>query len=145
VTWPQQLAYELIRPVVLFGQAVAKRARETGGASRTIHRKANRFDAYGMASLFADFTAPKQTDRRSLPPHLQQLIVDRKTEYPAFHLRELATLCYVADGQREARHADVRRAGPNAAGPSRQKHAHLVYGLRAQRFVKNLAASDIRR
>jgi hypothetical protein len=44
VDWPEQLTYELIRPVVLFGRAIAQRARETGGAVRTIRRKANRFD-----------------------------------------------------------------------------------------------------
>jgi hypothetical protein len=50
---PEHRAFELIRPVVLFGQSPAVRARETGAAERTIRRKADRFDAYGMASLFA--------------------------------------------------------------------------------------------
>src|SRR5438309_2308403 len=38
VDWPEQLTYELIRPVVLFGRSVAQRARETDGAVRTIRR-----------------------------------------------------------------------------------------------------------
>jgi hypothetical protein len=50
---PEHCAFELIRPVVLFGQSPAARARETGAPERTIRRKADRFDAYGMASLFA--------------------------------------------------------------------------------------------
>ncbi|MBV9282500.1 MAG: helix-turn-helix domain-containing protein [Chloroflexi bacterium] len=98
--WPEQIAYELIRPVVLFGRSPAERAEETGSAARTIHRKADRFDAHGMPSLFADFRPPKEADRRSLPPHLRQLIVDRKAEYPAFTPHELATLCYVPSGRR---------------------------------------------
>ena len=50
--FPEQLAYELIRPVVLFGRSPAERARQTGKAERTIRRKADRFDRFGMASLF---------------------------------------------------------------------------------------------
>ena len=43
--WPEQVAYELIRPIVLFGRSPAQRARETGRSRRTLHRKAARFDA----------------------------------------------------------------------------------------------------
>lgn len=34
--WPEQLAYEEIRPLTLFGASVAMRARETGPAERTL-------------------------------------------------------------------------------------------------------------
>jgi putative transposase len=120
--WPEQLLYELIRPVVLFGRSPAERAKDTGKPSRTIHRKADRFDAYGMASLFAEFHPPKDTDRRSLPPHLRQLIVDRKTEYPAFTPHELATLCYVASGRRPSSHTVKRvlATGPKPTSISRR-------------------------
>ncbi len=37
---PGQHAYELIRPVVLFGQSPAERAAETGAAERTVYRAA---------------------------------------------------------------------------------------------------------
>ncbi len=37
--WPEQLAYEEIRPLTLFGASVAERARETGSAERTLYRK----------------------------------------------------------------------------------------------------------
>ncbi|MBV9282493.1 MAG: helix-turn-helix domain-containing protein [Chloroflexi bacterium] len=120
--WPEQIAYELIRPVVLFGRSPAERAEETGSAARTIHRKADRFDAHGMPSLFADFRPPKETDRRSLPPHLRQLIVDRKAEYPAFTPHELATLCYVASGRRPSSHTVKRvlATGPKPTSLSRR-------------------------
>jgi len=38
--FPEQRAYELLRPVVLFGRAPAERADETGTAERTIYRRA---------------------------------------------------------------------------------------------------------
>ena len=120
--WPEQIAYELIRPVVLFGHSSAARAHETGTAARTLHRKADRFDSYGMASLFATFHLPTQTDRRSLPPDLRRLIVDRKTEHPAFTPHELATLCYVASGRRPSSHTVKRilATGPTPTSISRR-------------------------
>lgn len=51
---PEQEAYELIRPVVLFGRSAGKRAKETGVPERTIRRKAQSFDTMGMASLFGN-------------------------------------------------------------------------------------------
>jgi hypothetical protein len=49
---PEQEAYELLRPVVLFGQPVPARARETAVPERTLRRKVARFAARGMHSLF---------------------------------------------------------------------------------------------
>jgi len=122
IDWPEQLAYELIRPVVLFGYTPAERAQQTGAAERTLPRKAHRFDTHGMASLFADFRGPKHDDRRMLPPPLRQLIVDRKTEYPDFTPHELATLCYVASGRRPSAHTVKRvlATGPKPTSMSRR-------------------------
>lgn len=50
--WPDQKAYELLRPVVLFGETAAQRAKETGASERTLHHKSDQFDQQGMASLF---------------------------------------------------------------------------------------------
>ena len=110
---PEHRTFELIRPVVLFGQLPAERRRETGAAERTIRRKANRFDAYGMASLFTDDEAPRQpsddrTDRRALPPDLRQLIVDLEREYPPLRPKELATICYLKCGRKPAPHTIQR-------------------------------------
>jgi putative transposase len=104
IDWPEQLAYELIRPVVLFGRSSAQRAQETGTAERTLRRKARRFDQAGMFSLFADGTPQSASDRRFLPPPLRQLIVDLKAEYPPFRLAEIAQICYVAFGRRPSPH-----------------------------------------
>ena len=39
--WPEQVAYEQIRPLVLFGSSAAERSRQTGSAERTLRRKGN--------------------------------------------------------------------------------------------------------
>ncbi|MBW3633515.1 MAG: hypothetical protein KY456_10875 [Chloroflexi bacterium] len=49
---PKQETYELLRPIVLFGQPTTTRAQETGVAARSLHRKVGRFAAIGMRSLF---------------------------------------------------------------------------------------------
>jgi hypothetical protein len=58
IDWPDQLAYELIRPVVLFGRSATQRAQETGTSERTVRRKAMRFDQEGMASLLVEPASP---------------------------------------------------------------------------------------
>lgn len=45
--WPEQLAYEELRPLVLFGASVAERSAETGSAERTLYRKVDRFEREG--------------------------------------------------------------------------------------------------
>jgi len=98
--WPEQVRYELIRPIVLFDLSPAQRARETGEASeRTLYRKAARFEAEGMESLF-DAPAAK---RQKLPPSLRRLIVDLKAEHPALSLGEVANVCYVRSGRRPSK------------------------------------------
>ena len=92
VSSPEQETYELLRPIVLFGQPIPRRARETGVPERTLRRRAARFDALGMRSLFADVTDPPP-DRRRLRAEVRQAIVALKAEYPAFGLREIAAIC----------------------------------------------------
>lgn len=48
---PAQLTYEIIRPVILWGETPQERAEETGMPMRTIYYKSNLFDQAGMASL----------------------------------------------------------------------------------------------
>ena len=50
--WPEQVRYEEIRPLVLFGSPTAARAGEVGSSERTLYRRAGRFDSEGMESLF---------------------------------------------------------------------------------------------
>lgn len=66
--WPEQTAYELLRPVVLFGDSAIQRAKETGEPRTTLERKADDFDDQGMVSLFASKPRKQpQETARSLP------------------------------------------------------------------------------
>src|SRR5262245_59175999 len=80
VASPEQETYELLRPIVLFGQPAATRARETGVAARTLRRKAGRFDAVGMRSLFEP-DEPPAADQRTLPLGIRKAIVEVKAEH----------------------------------------------------------------
>src|SRR5215211_7092918 len=92
VTSREQETYELLRPLVLFGQPVLSRARETGVPERSLRRKVARFAAAGMRSLFEQVPEPAR-DRRRLPAAIRRAIVELKAEYPPFSLRELAAIC----------------------------------------------------
>jgi putative transposase len=92
VTSAEQATYELLRPLVLFGQPIRARARETGVAERTLRRKVARFAAAGMRSLF-EVEDPPGPDRRALPLGIRKAIVELKAEYPPLSLRQIATIC----------------------------------------------------
>ncbi len=92
VTSRAQETYELLRPIVLFGQPPRKRAAETGVSERTLRRKAARFAQLGMQSLFAD-PAPTEHDGRQLPAAIRRAIVALKAEYPPLRPYEIATIC----------------------------------------------------
>ena len=94
---PEQRTYELIRPVVLFGQPASIRARETGVPQRSLYRQADAFDQHGMASL----TPPPKVERhRQLPAPIRQAISALKREYPALNTHEITTICWARFGQR---------------------------------------------
>src|SRR5947199_6603371 len=79
--WPEQTAYELLRPVVLFGDPAIGRAQETGEPRTSLERKADAFDEQGMVSFFASRPRKQpQETARSLPPEMHQLIVEQSVE-----------------------------------------------------------------
>ena len=98
--WPEQLAYEELRPLALFGSSVAERAEEIGASERALYRRMERFQAEGMESLFG-FDRAKH---RRLPPALRRLVVDLKAEHPPFSLNEIAKICYARFGRTPSRH-----------------------------------------
>ncbi len=104
-TSPEQRTYELIRPVVLFGQSPADRARDTGAAQRTIYRRVQRFASEGMRGLFDETPA---SPARTLPPRLRHLIVELKAEYAGLRPNEIATICYARTGRRPSPHTVKR-------------------------------------
>ena len=101
--WAEQASYELVRPVVLFGLTPAERARQTGVSASTVARKADRFDAYGIAGFLSTEEPPQ-----SLPPELRQFIVELKAEHAALRPYEIAVICYVRFGRRPSPHTVAR-------------------------------------
>lgn len=100
VKWPEQESYEEIRSLVLFGDPVPERSEQTGSSERTLYRRVESFDRYGVPSLFAT----EQAKRQVLPPRIRGLIVNLKAEYPPFNLNEIANIVYVHSGRK----SDVR-------------------------------------
>lgn len=94
-TDPVQRVYELIRPIVLFGDSATKRAAATATAERTLYRHVERFTHGGMLGL-----QPATGPTRTLPQHLRQLIVALKAEHPPLRVHELQTICYARTGRR---------------------------------------------
>lgn len=97
IRWPDQQSYELIRPVVLFGQPAHERALETGEPIRTIYRHVARFTAQGLPGRTAAATPPPP---HTLPSHVRQMILELKAEHLALSTNEIATICYVRLGRR---------------------------------------------
>lgn len=133
--WPEQRDYELIRPMVLFGDPAAGRAEETRVASeRTLERRARRFEAEGVESLFgSELARPRQ-----LPPALRRRIVDLNSEYPGFNLNEIANACYVLFGRRPD-HKTVRRVLSEEPVPLRLGRRFLPYHEIPDRRERRLA------
>ncbi len=94
--FPEQRLYELIRPVVLFGQTPAERAQATGTSERTLYRHVERFTQLGICGLRAAEPAPPHT----LPEHIKDLILELKAEYPPMRVNEVATICFIRTGRR---------------------------------------------
>lgn len=113
--WHEQREYELLRPIVVFGDTPAERARHTGAAARTLHEKAHRFDEEGVPSLFPTRRGP------TLRPEIRRLIVDLKVQHPPLSLGEIATICYVQFGRKPSKNTvkAVLREEPAPLFPKR--------------------------
>jgi transposase len=113
--WHEQREYELLRPIVVFGDTPVERARQTGGAARTLHEKARRFNEEGVPSLFPTRRGP------TLRPEIRRLIVDVKVQHPPLSLGEIATICYVQFGRKPSKNTvkAVLREEPAPLFPKR--------------------------
>lgn len=112
--WPEQITYELIRPVVLFGRSPAERARETGASERTLYRQADRFDQLGMQGLF---TPTKVEKHHRVSREIRDHLLALKAENPAFHARELAALGFIRFGRRLSHHTVKRLLAEGPLSP----------------------------
>ena len=106
--WPEQQAYEELRPLVLFGDSVAERAKETGTPKRTMYRRVKRFEKDGMRSLFGTDLAAGRAKRRGLEPAIRRMIVDLKAEHPALNNNEISNIVYVRTGSSRGDHTAER-------------------------------------
>ncbi len=99
--WPEQELYEQIRPLVLFHETAGERAKEIDVPQRTLARKADEFERYGMASLFpSGEQGGERETSKTLPPQIRQLIVDLHAQLPTMSWREIAEICYIRYGRR---------------------------------------------
>lgn len=106
--WPEQEAYEELRPLVLFGDSVAERAGETGTPERTMYRRMERFEKDGMASLFGSDPATHRARRRGLEPAIRRMIVELKAEHPKLNNNEIKNIVYARTGRRLGKHTAAR-------------------------------------
>lgn len=140
--WPEQETYERLRPIILFGETAAERAKETGASSRTLHRQARLFEQEGMASLFPKERPPSAETGRSLPPSMCQLIVSLKAEYPGFTPHELSRICFVQFGRRPSDHT-VKRVLASGGAPTVTTRRYPPYAAIADPYQRRHAIVDL--
>jgi len=128
--WPEQELYEQIRPLLLFGETAGERAKEIDVPQRTLSRKADEFERYGMQSLFSSGEQGGERDTsKTLPEDVRQLIVDLHAELPTMSWREIAEICYIRYGRRPAHHSVKRIATSGSVPPlsvRRYQPWHLI-------------------
>ena len=86
---PLQHDYEVIRPIVLFGETAAERSRQTGIDRTVIGDKARSFVTDGMVGLRDGRSEPRPADGPIYPEGIAGYIIYLKQRYPPIHLREI--------------------------------------------------------
>jgi len=124
--WPEQRRYELVRPIVLFGDLPSGRAADTGASERTLRRQADHFATVGMGCLFRPTPRQAQDRHRSLSPPIRQGIVDLRADHAALSLRDLAQICYVCFGRRPSHHT-IKQVLADGPAPARHERRFPPY------------------
>jgi hypothetical protein len=137
--WPEQELYEAIRPLVLFNETAGERAKEIDVPQRTLVRKADEFERYGMQSLFAsgEQGGARETSK-TLPPDIRQLIMDLHFELPTMSWREIAEICYIRYGRRPD-HKNVKRIATSGPPPSLRARRYQTWHLIPDPVERKLA------
>ena len=86
---PLQHDYEVIRPIVLFGDTAAERSRQTGVDRTVVGEKSRRFVLEGMEGLRDRRTQARDPQEPVYPEAIAGYIVSLKQLYPPIHLREI--------------------------------------------------------
>lgn len=127
--WPEQELYEQIRPIILFGETAGERAKEINAAQRTLSRKADEFEQYGMQSLFSHHSPCEEAETtKTLPSEMRQLIVDLHAELPTMAWREIAEVCYIRYGRKPSHHS-VKHIATSGPPPSLQARRYQPWHL----------------
>jgi transposase len=139
--WPEQERYERLRPILLWGKTAAERAQETGDSPRTLYHQAQLFEQEGMASLFHK-ERPQPEPGRSLPPEMCQLIVNLKSEYSGFSLREISDICFLHFGRKLSHHT-VQRVLADGPSPTVSTRRYPPYAQIADPYTRRKAIVDL--
>ena len=109
---PLQHDYEVVRPIVLFGETAAERSRQTGIDRTVIGDKARRFVTDGMIGLRDGRTQPRPTDGPIYPEAIAGYIIYLKQRYPPIHLREIERILLRKFGYKTNHHTLKRFLEP---------------------------------
>lgn len=137
--WPEQELYEQIRPLVLFHETAGERAKEIDVPQRTLARKSDEFERYGIASLFPSGKQGGERDTsKTLPPEIRQLITDLHAELPTMSWREIAEICYIRYGRRPD-HKSVKHIATASPALSLRERRYQPWHLIADPAERKLA------
>ena len=109
---PLQHDYEVIRPIVLFGDTAAERSRQTGVERTVVGDKARRFVLGGMAGLRDQRTPARDPQDPGYPEAIAGYIVYLKQLYPPIHLREIERILLRKFGFKTNHHTLKRFLAP---------------------------------
>ena len=105
---PLQHDYEVIRPIVLFGETAAERSRQTGLERTTVGDKARRFVLDGMDGLRDRRTEARGAQESGYPEAIAGYILYLKQLYPPIHLREIERILLRKFGYKTNHHTLTR-------------------------------------
>lgn len=108
---PIQRDYEAIRPIILFGEPIAERSRETEMPSSTLSDKAKRFVLKGMIGLVDQRSEPKALDDEESHPYpkpVAEYILYLKQLYPPIGYREIVRIVWRKYGYKTNHHTVKR-------------------------------------
>jgi transposase len=125
--------------MLLFGETAGERAKEIDVPRRTLSRKADEFERFGMRSLFASKEQGGERETsKTLPSYLRQLIVNLHFELPTMSWREIADICFIQYSRKPSHHSGKHIATSHPA-PSLSVRRYQPWHLIADPAERKLA------
>ncbi len=109
---PLQYYYEVVRPMLLFGETAAERSRQTGMERTVVGDKARRFVTQGMLGLADGRTQPPAGEGPLYPEAIAAYILSLKQLDPPIHLREIERILLRKFGYKTNHHTLKRFLKP---------------------------------